>query len=115
MNETLLVRDGNVLARCYSKQELISAIKEHSGITLKKESVLRPMKREETDRIAYDSYGVTYTPVKDGMELNNHGYHRNAAVMNQRIVEEGIWDEMLHSAWFYTETGIELFEKTSFS
>lgn len=112
MNETLLVKDGNVLARCYSKQELISAIKEHSGITLKKESVLRPMKRAETDRIAYDSYGVTYTPVKDGIELNNHGYHR---IINQRIVEEDIWDEMLHSAWFYNETGIELFEKTSFS
>lgn len=109
MKETIIIKNNEVISRCYSKQELIIAIKEASGITLKKESVA---KLQESGLLRYDEYGCVYIPVKDRKELNNYGYHRK---MIDAHAEESVWDEMMHSAWFYAETGIELFEKTSFS
>lgn len=122
--ESIVVKNGIIVDRCYSKQELINAVKEASGIILKSSSVATLVSNLEEEagggygpesRVinGYNDCGYIYTPVpKDNPEdsrYSNHGYHRPTS---SKKVEEGIWDEMLHSAWFYEETGIEIFTKT---
>lgn len=122
--ESIVVKNGVIAARCYSKQELINAIKEASGIELRSASVATLVSNLEEEpggrfgpesRVTngYNDCGYIYTPVlkdkPDDETFKNHGYHRPTS---SKKVEEGIWDEMLHSAWFYDETGIEIFMKT---
>lgn len=123
--ETVIVCDGKVIARCYRKEELIEALKEVSGVVLEciPVSTLVNSLEEEAGGVygpeskatsSYNECGYIYKPVfKKGdsnKTMNEHGYHRSH---KSKEAEKSVWNDMLRSGWFYDETGIELFSKTS--
>lgn len=134
--ETIVVKNGSIIARCYYRDELVKAIEEASGMTLKctPVSVLNSVLNNEEEPLigpasdyayvkqnpsTFNDYGYIYNLVKSDYNLvksedipaNDHGYHRP---FKSKAAEKSVWDEIMRSSWFYDETGIELFVKTCY-
>ena len=73
-----------------------------------------PYEGKPTGIQTFSSYGYIYTLIKksNGEDMSmGHGYHRP---FKSKAAEDDIWKEIMRSSWFYDETGIELFTKTSY-
>ena len=96
----LIVRDGNILARCYSKKEVKDRIKELLGVRLESE-----YQASQTHMIC----DFKITVWIEGKQ-SNHVYHLET--VSPEDMNE-LWNDILKSDWFYDETGVELFTSCS--
>ena len=109
IKETIIIKNGSIVARCYTKQELIKTIQEASDMKLKCIPVTSIPNQEQS----FSDCRYVYTVVKKDSE-ESETEHTYSRPFKSKAAEEHIWNEILHSGWFYDETGIELFVKTSY-